>query len=182
MLTSLYINRRRPYSVWPRNEDKSGLKRVSSSDVLLRNQQAVPRYVEPSATTTTNEPATQSRCCCLATPTPQSLARFKNNLHSRILQKYPFLIEMFYWALNYVAYALTKQIAAALYNKKGHAVTKMAQRNGINILELEHNTFLSFIFPVQEAALQHYLLKHHRSIMTFFNQIYSLVHIPGTVA
>ncbi|KAK4556591.1 hypothetical protein LTR86_006162 [Recurvomyces mirabilis] len=182
MVTSLYINRKRSYSIWPSNQDKPGLKRVSSSDALLRHQQAVPRYVDPVDFPATEEPGAGQRCFRMPTLTSQSLARFQDHIHSRILQKYPFLIEMFYWALNYVAYALTKEIAAAIYNKKGHAVTKMAQRNGINILELEHNTFLSFIFPMQEAALQHFFLKHHRSIMTFFNQIYSLVHIPGTVA
>ncbi|KAK3678928.1 hypothetical protein LTR78_001381 [Recurvomyces mirabilis] len=148
MVTSLYINRKRSYSIWPSNQDKPGLKRVSSSDALLRHQHSVPRYVDPIDFPATEVPGAGQRCCRKATPTSQSLARFQDHIHSRVMQKYPFLIEMFYWALNYVAYALTKEIAAAIYNKKGHAVTKMAQRNGINILELEHNTFLSFIFHI----------------------------------
>ncbi|KAF2861344.1 integral membrane protein [Piedraia hortae CBS 480.64] len=123
----------------------------------------------------------QQRLCCLRVEVPDT-KRFANNLHSRILQKYPFLIEMFYWALNYIAYSMTKKVAAAVYGRGGHQVTAMAQDNGINILQFEHASMFSIFFLVKEVQVQQFFLRHHRSIMTFFNQIYSLVHIPGTVA
>lgn len=89
---------------------------------------------------------------------------------------------MFYWALNYVAYSLTKKTAGIIYGRGGHHVTALAQENGINILNLEHHSVLSIFFPLEEAKVQQFFLQNHKPIMTFFNQIYSLVHIPGTVA
>jgi len=127
--------------------------------------------------------APKSRFCgIIPVPSPESTERFQNYPHSRLLQKFPFLVEMFYWALNYVAYSLTKKVAAAVYGQGGHAVTELAQDHGIAILTLEHNTWLSIFFPLEEVAVQSFFLNEHKSIMTFFNQIYSLVHIPGTVA
>lgn len=105
------------------------------------------------------------------------------NFPSRVLQRFPFLVEMFYWALNYLAYAMTKKIGAELYSRYGgEGVTELAQQHGIDILTLEHNTFLSIFFPITEVDFQRYFLKHHLGIMTLFNQFYSLVHIPGTIA
>ena len=108
---------------------------------------------------------------------------FANNLHSRILQKFPFLVEMFYWALNYVAYSLTKKMAVRLYGSQDPTeIAQLAQTHGIDILTLEHDTFLSFVFPLSEVGVQRFFLEGHQSLMTAFNQLYSLVHIPGTVA
>ena len=104
-------------------------------------------------------------------------------IFNRILQKYPFLVEMFYWALNYVAYQLSKVVASVLYGHvKGHAVTELAQEHGISILNFEHNTIFSLFFAIKEVDVQRYFLENQLTFMTVLNQIYSLVHIPGTVA
>lgn len=106
------------------------------------------------------------------------------NFPSRMLQKFPFLVEMFYWALNYVAYALTKRIGAALYSRygDGNAVAELAQNHGIDILIFEQYTPFQMFFPITEVGFQQFFLSGHSGWMTFFNQIYSLVHIPGTIA
>lgn len=105
------------------------------------------------------------------------------NFPSRILQRFPFLVEMFYWALNFLAYAMTKKIGAALYSRNEHnEVTELAQQHGIAILNIEHNTFFRIFFPITEVSFQQFFLNGHLTIMTLFNQFYSLVHIPGTVA
>jgi hypothetical protein len=115
-------------------------------------------------------------------PSPETTARFDENPHSRLLQKFPFLVEMFYWALNFAAYSMTKQVAAWVYGRQSsHQVASLAQQHGIDILTLEHNTFLSIFFPFEEVTVQSFFLRNHKSFMTFFNQIYSIVHIPGTV-
>ena len=105
-----------------------------------------------------------------------------NHIHSRILQKFPFLVEIFYWILNYAAYRFSKAMASALWGFKGNAVTQLAQDHGISILAFEHESFFSFFFSIKEVIVQHYFLKNHLSAITVLNQVYSLVHIPGTVA
>jgi hypothetical protein len=90
---------------------------------------------------------------------------------------------MFYWVLNYFAYSLTKKLAAKLHQDTDpRQVAQLARTHGISILHLEHATFLSVLFPLKEVAVQRFFLNGHQTIMTIFNQSYSLVHIPGTVA
>lgn len=105
------------------------------------------------------------------------------NFPSRILQRFPFLVEMFYWALNFLAYAMTKKIGAALYSRNEHnEVTELAQQHGIAILNIEHNSMFKIFFPITEVSFQRFFVNNHVGIITLFNQFYSLVHIPGTVA
>lgn len=178
MVGSVILNRRRSYSIVRRGgalgSSSENLLRVPGRETDWDSESAVYRSPSPS-------PAKErERCCGVPVEVPDS-SRFADHFHSRILQKYPFLVEMFYWALNYVAYAMTKNVAAAVYGRGGNQVTAMAQDNGIRILNFEHNTFFNIFFPIPEAQLQQYFIIRHKSIMTFFNQIYSLVHIPGTV-
>ncbi|KAK5120645.1 hypothetical protein LTR85_006003 [Meristemomyces frigidus] len=178
MVGSLIINRRRSYSITrPRKS------REASSENLLGWRD--PDYDSEESSLRSRSPSPmpqeQQHVCGIPVESPDS-NRFANHFHSRILQKYPFLIEMFYWALNYVAYAMTKKMAGVIYGRGGHHVTALAQENGIAILNLEHDSILKIFFPIGEAQLQQFFLNHHKPIMTFFNQIYSLVHIPGTVA
>ena len=87
---------------------------------------------------------------------------------------------MFYWALNYAAYSFTKAIAAAQFATKD-GVTELAQEHGISILNFEHASMFSIFFPVNEVDFQIFFTTGHPLALTFFNRIYSLVHIPGTV-
>jgi len=89
---------------------------------------------------------------------------------------------MFYWILNYVAYRLSKQAAAAFHGQSGDAVVHLAQDHGISILNFEHDSAVSFFFAVKEIDVQRFFLEHHTGLMSVINQFYSLVHIPGTVA
>jgi len=123
-------------------------------------------------------PQKQRNCCGMNMLTPNS-SRFAGHWHSRVLQKFPFLVEMFYWALNFVFYVVTKAIAARWFAGDDGLWDK-AQSHGVAILELEHSSWLSFLFPIHEADFQRFFLGH-RCILTFLNRIYSLVHIPGTV-
>lgn len=102
---------------------------------------------------------------------------------NRILNKFPFLVEMFYWVLNYAAYRLSKRGAALLWGRtKGTAVVELAQNHGISLLTVEHESFLKPFFFISEVSVQQFFLKNHLNLMSILNQIYSLVHIPGTVA
>jgi len=125
-------------------------------------------------------PKTRS-CCGLTTVQTPDNSRFANNIHSRVLAKFPFLIEMFYWILNFLAYALTKAVAAQLL-VRGGSVWDLAQSHGLQVLWVEHDSFLSFLFPVRENEFQGWFLSGHTTLLTFLNRIYSLVHIPGSVS
>jgi hypothetical protein len=88
---------------------------------------------------------------------------------------------MFYWVLNYAFYSCTKAVAQAL-SPAGTDVVQLAQDHGIGILDIEHRSIFSIFFPIEESDFQAFFLNNHQGWMTFFNRIYSLVHIPGTVA
>jgi hypothetical protein len=172
MVTSLIVNRDREFSLIPRRgEDMS--------------ESLIKREDDPtsSSSRSTSPDRPKNSVDLQRSDSPSRIDSAKLNIPSRILQKFPFLVEMFYWALNFVAYSMTKKIGAGLYDRYGgHAVTEMAQDHGIAILNIEHNSPLSIFFPITEVDFQQYLLNGHLGVMTIFNQIYSLVHIPGTVA
>lgn len=103
-------------------------------------------------------------------------------LFNRILAKFPFLVELFYWILNYTGYRMSKVAAASMHAQKGgKAVVELAQQHGISILNFEHDSPFKAFFSPSEVHVQRFLMDNHPSIMTILNQIYSLVHIPGTV-
>lgn len=62
-------------------------------------------------------------------------SRFKDNTRSRLLRKFPFLIEMFYWIINYAFCRMT-----AITSEKrfaGHSIWDVVESHGIAILEFE---------------------------------------------
>jgi hypothetical protein len=125
-------------------------------------------------------PPKKRNCCGLAVRTPNS-SRFANNWHSRVLAKWPFLIEMFYWVLNLAFYSLTKAVAQVLFSTND-GLWQLAQDHGILVLDIEHKSWLRFFFPIYESDFQAWFLNGHLTAITFLNRFYSLVHIPGTVA
>ncbi|KAJ6134700.1 hypothetical protein N7523_001022 [Penicillium sp. IBT 18751x] len=87
---------------------------------------------------------------------------------------------MFYWSVNYLAYSVTKSVSQSL-SPAHMGVVEVAQRHGEDVLRFEHASIFSFLFPIKESAFQSYFILNCPSLMTIFNRIYSLVHIPGTV-
>ncbi|KAF2214289.1 hypothetical protein CERZMDRAFT_37588 [Cercospora zeae-maydis SCOH1-5] len=173
MLVSLIANRDRNFSIIPRPD--------SSSESLMKN--ATYEETTPTSSRSASPEGRQKPSIELSNSPFVSQSDSNMNFPSRILQRFPFLVEMFYWVLNLLAYALTKKVGAALYNRNANnEVTELAQSHGISVLNLEHNTMASIFFPVPEVDFQRFFLNGHLGIMTLFNQFYSLVHIPGTVA
>jgi hypothetical protein len=183
MIGSLIINRRRGYRIFESRRGRSPTRSLlpnsresrspssssPDSDIFL-----LPDDHSPSR----NTPKTRS-CCGLTTVTTPNTSRFANHFHSRVLAKFPFLIEMFYWVLNFLTYAVTKTLAANFLTRGGD-VWDLAQAHGISVLWTEH-AVLSFMFPIKEADFQSWFLNGHPDLITFLNRLYSLVHIPGTV-
>ncbi|POS85570.1 hypothetical protein EPUL_003402, partial [Erysiphe pulchra] len=105
--------------------------------------------------------------------------RFSRNLQSRIMQKFPFLMEMFYWVITYGFYRCTAILSQAIFSKSG--IWDVAQNHGLSILKFEHTSMLSFLWPVAENDVQHWFMENHQSFLTVLNRSYALIHIPGTV-
>lgn len=76
-------------------------------------------------------PKTRTCCGCCTIHTPNT-SRFKNHIHSRVLQRFPFLIEMFYWVLNYLFYRMTRVLANEIFKSTG--IWQASQDQGIRVL------------------------------------------------
>ncbi|KAK7937796.1 uncharacterized protein PG986_014664 [Apiospora aurea] len=120
--------------------------------------------------------------------TPNSF-RFARHVHSRILQKFPFLIEMFYWILTYFFYRMTAYLSAVWYGGS-MGLWNVAQDHGISILELEAwitgsrgtGTDRWIEWRVQQWFLAGVAEGDIRELfLTILNRVYALIHIPGTV-
>lgn len=121
--------------------------------------------------------------------TPNS-SRFARHIHSRILQKFPFLVEMFYWALQFFFYRFTAYMAAIYYggNKQ---MWDVAQNHALDILEMQAHLFgrTSYAGTARwvEWNIQQWFLTGAKAgdwrggFLTVLNRSYALIHIPGTV-
>lgn len=176
MLTSLYVNRYKHFNILDRNRDPVAEREYLKSDV----EATASPIQEDNGRKNPHESKRRVLLGFFAFRTPNS-SRFANHLHSRFVQKFPFLVEMFYWVLNYAFYSCTKAIAQSM-SPAGTDVVQLAQDHGIEILDFEHRSAFSFLYPIEESDFQAFFLTGHPGWMTFFNRIYSLVHIPGTVA
>jgi hypothetical protein len=194
MIASCYFNRRRGFRIIPKASDvDQGLLGhgkleprdesdfSSSSDDAFDldvddDHPATPRLLpDPSA----SHPPKKRRCCGTTVYTPNS-SRYARYYHSRFIQKFPFLVEMFYWVVNLLAYVSVKGVSALIFSTDG--VWNTAQNHGIAILWLEHESPFRFFFPLREVDVQHYLRHEHQGILTVLNRAYSLIHIPVTVS
>lgn len=120
--------------------------------------------------------------------TPNS-SRFARHIHSRVLQKFPFLVEMFYWGISFGVYRATKDLAAAYYGGQ-KSMWDNARAHGMMILESE-----ALLWGGGQEAPQRWLewriqrwFLHGSEVgdirawmLTILNRGYALVHVPGTV-
>ncbi|KAJ5280831.1 hypothetical protein N7478_006203 [Penicillium angulare] len=169
MFGSLYLNRRKNFSVF-------GDKGYDNAD---RSPRGYFDMDEDDTRAGSPNPLKIERFCGIPIKTPDS-SRWAHNIHSRILYKFPFLVEMFYWALNFLFYSITKATAQWLV-PADVGVVAVAQQHGEDVLWFEHESAFRWMFPLMESDYQSFFMNYHPGIMTFFNRIYSLVHIPGTV-
>lgn len=133
---------------------------------------------EREYTAATNALPKTRHVLCFTIHTPNTLV-FKNNIHSRILQRFPFLMEMFYWVVNYAFYRMTAISAQAIFVKTG--IWSVAESHAIAVLEFEEFSWLRFLFPIRETQVQQWFIHGHQDALTVLNRVYALIHIPGTV-
>ncbi|KAK8201385.1 hypothetical protein M8818_005896 [Zalaria obscura] len=157
--------------------DSSQTDSARSSDELLaydpENEDDAQEY-----TAATKQLPKERRICGVLVHTPNT-SRFKNNIHSRILQRFPFLIEMFYWIINYAFYRMTSILSQRLFAATG--IWAVAEAHGLAVLEAEQFGWLSVLFPIQEKDVQQWFMHGHQDALTVLNKVYALIHIPGTV-
>ena len=105
---AMFLTRRRGYRIFGGNSgpyrstlDGEG-EFARSSDELLgydpRNEDDAQEYMAA-----TKHMPKQRQWFGFTINTPNTF-QFKNNIQSRILQRFPFLIEMFYWIISYIFY------------------------------------------------------------------------------
>ena len=178
---AVYITRRRDYQIFqPRrstlkNDTDLDLDLALPSDELLPHE--VDKNTDRRDEVTLHSPK-ERLCCGVRIQTPNT-SRFASNVHSRVLRKFPFLIEMFYWIITYAFYRMTHITSQKVFS--GTNIWDVAQRHGLAVLATEQLSWLSFIFPVQEIDVQRWFMNGHQSTLTVLNRAYALIHIPGTV-
>ena len=181
LCTAIFFTRRRNFPIFDRRKqgfydshlesDDSG----SSDDPLwydLENDGDAQDYASASK----HQPKRRT-CCGCAIYTPNT-SRFSDHVHSRILQKFPFLVEMFYWIITYLFYRLTKVVSNEIFNK---SIIDVAQAHGLYVLEVEQFSWINFLFPWKEYDVQHWFMEGHQDALTLLNRFYALMHIPATV-
>lgn len=182
LVGAMFFTRRREYRIVPNKQDRYGLigeepDSARSSDELLQRDDISDDFSFDSTASTKDAPKKRS-CCGMLIYTPNT-SRFAGHFHSRIMQKFPFLMEMFYWVITYGFYRTTSITSQAIFSKTG--IWEVAQDHGLAVLNFEQFSWAHFLFPVREKDVQQWFMRNHQTALTILNRFYALVHIPGTV-
>lgn len=173
----MFVTRRRDHPILPKHRDYynsllGGRSAATSSDDLLRNNGDAQEHWASS-----KRPKKRRRCCGIDFYTFNT-SRFAEHIHSRILQRFPFMIEMFYWIITYFFYRMTKVISQRIFTEE---IWQIAEDHGLQILEFEEFGPLRFVFSWREHNVQNWFMSAHQTALTTLNRVYALIHIPGTV-
>ncbi|KAF2468778.1 uncharacterized protein BDR25DRAFT_372621 [Lindgomyces ingoldianus] len=98
--------------------------------------------------------------------------RFQRYFLSRLLKKFPFLVEAWYWALIYWVYQLGRAFTAVTLVE---GTVNVARNHALQLIHLEQSLHIFHELPIQHWFLKHPFLIH------WTNRIYSFIHIPGTI-
>ncbi|KAL1840818.1 hypothetical protein VTJ49DRAFT_7717 [Mycothermus thermophilus] len=97
---------------------------------------------------------------------------FKERLLSRVLRRFPFLVEVWYWALIYWVYQLGRAFTAVMLQK---STVETAREHALQVIHVEQ-----WLGIFVEPAVQQWFLQHP-NLMRWTNRTYSFIHIPGTI-
>ncbi|KAK5213720.1 hypothetical protein LTR47_000760 [Exophiala xenobiotica] len=100
-------------------------------------------------------------------------AVFRNRLLSRLLHKFPFLVEAWYWALIYWVYQLGRAFTAVTLVQ---GTVHVARRHALELIRWEKRLHIFWEIPIQQFFMS------YPRLMMYINWLYSFVHIPGTIA
>ncbi|KAK4990561.1 hypothetical protein LTR50_002417 [Elasticomyces elasticus] len=185
LFTAMVLTRRRGYRVFgrPSSPYRSHLDIAPDSarpsdGLLTYYSNSGHNGEEDDFVRTTKHHRKKKYCSGISFDTPDT-SRFANNMHSRMLQRFPFLIEMFYWTTNFLFYRMTSTLSQRMFASTG--IWAVAQAHGLAVLEAEEFGWSSFLFPVREREVQQWFTRGHQDALSTLNRAYALIHIPGTV-
>ncbi|KAK4236410.1 PAP2 superfamily-domain-containing protein [Achaetomium macrosporum] len=96
----------------------------------------------------------------------------KGRFLSRVLQRFPFLVEVWYWALIYWVYQVGRAFTAVTLKE---STVNTARVHALQVIHVEQRLGI-FIEP----AVQRWFLESP-ALMRWTNRVYSFIHIPGTI-
>lgn len=151
-------------------------ERILDSDEDLNRGRTKTRSLSPSLLPSQEEPW-RVRCLNVAgwtrsVRTPNTTV-FRHRFLSRLLQKFPFLVEAWYWALIYWVYQLGRAVTALTIVD---GTVNVARRHALQLIELEKRLGIFWELPIQQFFMG------YPSVMKYINWLYSFIHIPGTIA
>lgn len=184
----MYLTRAKDYSIFNKNATYAPIAASSPTSLSPRSSSdsddVLRRSFNPEF------PSKTRRVLGIWTVRTPNSSRFARYPHSRLLQKFPFLVEMFYWVLQFFFYRLTA-FMAALYYGGSKQMWDIAQGHALSILELETVLFgreaLTGTDRWTEWNVQQWFLTGAKAgdwrgvFLTVLNRSYALIHIPGTV-
>ncbi|KAL2127272.1 hypothetical protein VTI74DRAFT_10998 [Chaetomium olivicolor] len=97
---------------------------------------------------------------------------FRDRFLSRVLQRFPFLVEVWYWALIYWVYQLGRAFTAVTLQA---STVDTAREHALQVIHAEQRLGI-FVEP----AIQRWFLGYP-TLMRWTNRTYSFIHIPGTI-
>ncbi|KAH6611367.1 hypothetical protein Trco_001387 [Trichoderma cornu-damae] len=103
--------------------------------------------------------------------TPNTLV-FKDRFPSRVLQKFPFLTEAWYWAFIYWVYQLGRGFTAVTIVQ---GTVYVARRHALELIHLEQRLGIFW-----EGCFQKWFLERP-TLLRWINRVYSFIYIPGTI-
>ncbi|KAI0265344.1 PAP2 superfamily-domain-containing protein [Gloeopeniophorella convolvens] len=145
-----------------------------TAGVLLNRRPASPTSRSHSPLLAPSSPPSQTRHSSLRLFKPRDTSRYADNWISRTVFRYPFLLEVLYWALTYWVYQVARAISAVLFIDEGTVDT--ARRHAIQLLEFERHLGIQWENKIQDTIMQ------HGWAIASLNRIYSFIHIPATIA
>ncbi|KAL1963848.1 hypothetical protein VTN77DRAFT_7779 [Rasamsonia byssochlamydoides] len=149
---------------------ESGLTSPTDKDELLEH-----RSVSPSLLVSQEKPWRKRELSILSWKLEvlsPNTAAFRHRLLSRLLRRFPFLVECWYWALVYWTYQLGRAFTAVTLKED---TVEAARKHALQLVQIERALGLFC-----ELEIQHFFMRHPQ-LMSWTNWVYSFIHIPGTI-
>lgn len=174
-----WINRNTRYRIFDRRRSHAQSPRSSSPDSTgsgFSSPRSSSSLLDPPSLHISQEPKWRKREIRILgirkeVVSPNS-KQFENYFLSRLLRKFPFLVEAWYWALIYWVYQLGRAFTAVTLVE---GTVNVARKHALQVIHLEKKLHIFMELPIQHWFLEHPFLMH------WTNRIYSFIHIPGTI-
>jgi hypothetical protein len=172
LLGGTYLNRNRNYTLHWHAETPS----------IQHHETGALSPISPSSTSslldlpTADSPWRQRRLHLFkwhTVVTTPNTRQFRDRYLSRVLRKYPFLVEAWYWALIYWVYQLGRAFSALTLVE---GTVNTARRHALQVIHVEQTLGI-----FKEVEIQKWFLARP-TLLKWTNRTYSFIHIPGTIA